>query len=907
MAYDAFVSYSHAADDELAPHLQDALGRFAKPWWKRRALDVFRDRTGLSANPGLWSSITATLDGTEWFVLLASPDAAASEWVNREIDYWVEHKGADHLLPVVTDGEWAWDTSSNDFDWARCTAVPPALRGVYAEEPRHLDMRWARTEGQLSLRNGRFRDQVAELAAPIRGVTKDALEGADLREHRRTRRMVVGVGVLLVMLTVASIIGGVSSSRAASRADRRAEDATFGRLVAQARELRSTDPSLAMLLAREASDMRDNAESQSALAATLFSDLRYDGIVHDPDVTSGFNSFCLLADERTVVASGFDGLIGVYDVETRSRRGARFRISEQENGVEVECSPRGEKVVAIDDAGHWASIDVEAAGVSSPSGDASASARLAISPDDQLLAIAHATGAVELVPFDRPADGRTVEAATDRTEPAFSPDSTLLSTAGFEGIDLWDVATLDHRLHLDPPATISTKAQSLTGVSPIPAGQAFSPDGEVLVVSASSTLRLVEVGSGRERWAVPTWWYGGSDVTFTTDGRLFANVVGGLPDERSLDSGAELGGLTNVGANAVRAVAQGRLVVLLPLGGSTLSLMRLDQQTPLTEVVDAPGWYVTGYNQLAPGTLLLQTKDALLFAEVRSYDIESDTAGPALPAMAFAQPVSEFEVAGLLESSLQIGFFDRRTGLPTRQQVAIPLADATGGIFDPVRRHLAVSRSTGVIDLYDENGAPLAEPWAETGGFPQMSRAISDDGWMSAWDGDVLGRAYVLKSDGEVAYSLEGSLISTTLSRDGSTMAAVAGDGTIAIFDGRTGRATGVRISVPPGVNFLQFSEDATRLVAQTASGAVLIDMSAHQVVGAEIPADGGWAFLRPDGQELAVTTDHGAVLLDLDTGRWRAAACMLAGRNFTRAEWEKYMSDAGEYRATCSEWAPAL
>src|SRR5210317_1656212 len=103
--YDGFLSYSHAADDLLAPRLQAGLQRFAKPWWKRRALRVFRDEASLSANPHLWSSITEALDDSDWFVLLLSPDAAQSEWVNREIDYWTEHKDTGRILPVVTDGE----------------------------------------------------------------------------------------------------------------------------------------------------------------------------------------------------------------------------------------------------------------------------------------------------------------------------------------------------------------------------------------------------------------------------------------------------------------------------------------------------------------------------------------------------------------------------------------------------------------------------------------------------------------------------------------------------------------------------------------------------------------------------------------------------------------------------------
>ncbi|HKY46698.1 MAG TPA: hypothetical protein VJQ79_01830, partial [Acidimicrobiia bacterium] len=62
----------------MAPRLQSGLQTFAKPWWKRRALRVFRDQASLSANPHLWSSIAAALDASEWFIVLASPGAAGS-------------------------------------------------------------------------------------------------------------------------------------------------------------------------------------------------------------------------------------------------------------------------------------------------------------------------------------------------------------------------------------------------------------------------------------------------------------------------------------------------------------------------------------------------------------------------------------------------------------------------------------------------------------------------------------------------------------------------------------------------------------------------------------------------------------------------------------------------------------
>src|SRR3712207_2154802 len=107
MSFNGFISYSHAADGRLAPAVQRGLHHLARPWHRRRALWIFRDQTGLSVTPALWTSIQNALDGSEYFVLMASPEAAASPWVNKEIRHWVATKSPDRILPVVTDGEWA--------------------------------------------------------------------------------------------------------------------------------------------------------------------------------------------------------------------------------------------------------------------------------------------------------------------------------------------------------------------------------------------------------------------------------------------------------------------------------------------------------------------------------------------------------------------------------------------------------------------------------------------------------------------------------------------------------------------------------------------------------------------------------------------------------------------------------
>ena len=218
MKYDAFISYSHTADGRLAPAVQAGLQRLARPWYRTRALRVFRDETGLAVNPHLWGSIEAALDESEYFVLMASPDAAASPWVAREIEHWIATKPVERILPVLTDGELVWDSAAAGYDLARSTALPPVLATAFVAEPRHLELRWAHTETQLDLRHAGFRAAIAGLGAPIHGVSLDELEGEDVRQHRRTMRIAWGAAALLLVVTIAAIVSSAFAVRYASTA-----------------------------------------------------------------------------------------------------------------------------------------------------------------------------------------------------------------------------------------------------------------------------------------------------------------------------------------------------------------------------------------------------------------------------------------------------------------------------------------------------------------------------------------------------------------------------------------------------------------------------------------------------------------------------------------------------------------
>lgn len=208
MKYDAFISYSHAADGKLAPALQKALHRIAKPWYRIRALNIFRDETDLSATPHLWSTIEKALSQSKYFILLSSPEAADSKWVQKEVDYWLTYKQIDTLLIGLTGGQIDWNAEKNDFDWQVSTSLPKNLKGKFQMEPLYIDFRETKSATDLSLENPNFKKKAAAFAATLHQKPLSNLIGEDVAQQRKTiviRNLAITLitGLLIAMIAFA--------------------------------------------------------------------------------------------------------------------------------------------------------------------------------------------------------------------------------------------------------------------------------------------------------------------------------------------------------------------------------------------------------------------------------------------------------------------------------------------------------------------------------------------------------------------------------------------------------------------------------------------------------------------------------------------------------------------------------
>jgi len=268
----AFLSYNQKADGVLAKALETALEQFSKKWYQRRAFDVFRDATALGANTGLWPTLQVSLQETEFFILLASPESAESPWVRAELNYWLENRGCEQLLIVLTSGRIAWPEGDHDFDWTKTNALNRAvLTGKFRAEPLWVDCSWARGLAELKITNDkRFADAVATLASPLHhGVSKSDLFGEDLRQHRRQMLLAKGALISLSILFLGTCYFWWQATTARRVAEERALVANSRRLAALSVTERTKRLDRSILLAAEASRIANTLEARKSLYDAL--------------------------------------------------------------------------------------------------------------------------------------------------------------------------------------------------------------------------------------------------------------------------------------------------------------------------------------------------------------------------------------------------------------------------------------------------------------------------------------------------------------------------------------------------------------------------------------------------------------------------------------------------------------
>ncbi|QFZ19579.1 TIR domain-containing protein [Saccharothrix syringae] len=260
--YDAFISYNHGADDGTAARLQRLIRRVGRPWYERSVLRIYRDETNSLMSESLWGSIEQELRRSRHFILLASPGAAKSFWVRREVRFWRENRDRSTFFIMRVDGTISWQ--GKDFDLgADSNAVPPDLAGWFTSEPHWKDVavtangRRARRE-----RAARVRDAALTIAASLYRVDKDELHDEDERQRRRARRRTVTAVALFSALVLTL---GISAIVQGNKADSEARIALARKLAAASDSQLAANLDVANLLAVKAFRADPSPQTRGAL------------------------------------------------------------------------------------------------------------------------------------------------------------------------------------------------------------------------------------------------------------------------------------------------------------------------------------------------------------------------------------------------------------------------------------------------------------------------------------------------------------------------------------------------------------------------------------------------------------------------------------------------------------------
>lgn len=209
--YKAFISYSHA-DERWGRWLHRRLENYRLPTHlvgqenskgkvPKRLKPIFRDRDELAAADNLGEKIEQALAQSESLIIICSPNAAKSHWVNQEILHFKHSNRSAQIFSVIIDGEpFASKTKGREHE----ECFPKALRyelasdGLLSDkpaEPLAADMRASGDGKRLG---------TLKLVSGMIGLGLDQLVQRDMQRRMR-HVMAVTASAFIAMLVMAGM------------------------------------------------------------------------------------------------------------------------------------------------------------------------------------------------------------------------------------------------------------------------------------------------------------------------------------------------------------------------------------------------------------------------------------------------------------------------------------------------------------------------------------------------------------------------------------------------------------------------------------------------------------------------------------------------------------------------------
>lgn len=795
--------------------------------------------------------------------------------------------------------------------------------------------RGARLEGAIEALDGEGQ-MVSDTERQFVDAGRDARD-AEIRSARRAarrlRRFLVASVVGLVIALAAGLIAYRQQQRAETNArqavaEREAADlarraAALRGLVSDSVALRTNQRELAALLAVEAHRISPSAATESALFGTFTA---APGLERTVLTDGGRDDGALLLDASTIVIAEESGLVHVADVATGAERYSLNvpRVQGEEGTTWVAATPDGRYLAtawqgADPTRGELAVWDLETRTKRFANVDTNLNTgAIAISPDGSTVVVGGgtdvrtvifdaATGArrAEIEPIPRPDDAQLIQTTVAL---AFTSDGQLVIGSQAGPIRLIDPATAEELRRIDGPRETSEVAIRM------------SADGRSMVTAGWRGHMRYDIESGDPLWPRPAEVEGCVESIALAE-RIAEVLCGEHESQRvraiDLDTGAIIDPPIVHRSGYVCAVLNspdGTLLIEMSCGRDSYALWRVDGGGAASRLVApaADGQFVFGYT-VDGRQLLAQQADGNVQVTTQVVD-PRDGSVVALPGVFGPIPTDDPSLVIASFGDGTAGVYDLDAG-----RVALRAADPGFTPFGAVvngddvvvwgaednedgtfrRAHLVAAGLDGFADSELES----TEYYHVAAVFPDPAHLVTIDCWDGCWlqrrDPSTLA---------PIGDPVRGDTDVSAIAGEGGVLVAVGSDGQAVVLDPDTLHRIGGPLpgtGGPPSV--LVISDDGRRLLEVGADATLrLYDIPSRTQLGDDIPvgiSDGG-AALRPDGLEAAVMTDQGIVVWDLDPEHWIDAACGIAGRNMTRAEWDQYVGDLASYRPTCPQYA---
>ena len=321
--YNAFISYKHAPlDNKVAAHIQSQLehfhipGKIRKKTGMKRIQRVFRDKDELPITSDLSSTIAHALENSDYLIVICSYSTCQSEWVKREIEYFLRNHSRSQILAVLAEGE-PYEVLPEELTKEEVQVVQPdgsTATFLRDKEPLCCDYR-------MSFRKA-DKEELPRLAAALIGCSYD-----ELMNRRRAYQMqrITILGITLTVLAL-GFSGFLINSR--MQIQKNYEKSLRNQSIYLANESRQLlddekrIEAIHLALAALPSEDSDRPVTAEAIRALSDATLAYYPLsgsnieaVWNYQVASRIDQFLLSPDKSSLSTHDYSGAVTVWDTD----------------------------------------------------------------------------------------------------------------------------------------------------------------------------------------------------------------------------------------------------------------------------------------------------------------------------------------------------------------------------------------------------------------------------------------------------------------------------------------------------------------------------------------------------------------------------------------------------------------